>query len=101
MKLDWGARPDPDPATGLPHNQRRTCGQLWNETQVNWDGRVLGCCVNHWGDFGNAFTEGLAAVLDGERLAYARRMLAGRAPALDDIPCTRCKHYGAVARTGR
>lgn len=99
VKLDWDTRPDgPD---GLPHNQRMICGQLWREPQVNWDGRVLGCCVNHWGDFGNAFSSGLAAVLDGERLAHARRMLSGRAGARDDVPCTSCKHYRAVARTGR
>jgi MoaA/NifB/PqqE/SkfB family radical SAM enzyme len=35
------------------------CNQLWDDPQINFDGRVLGCCRNFWGDFGgNAFTDG-------------------------------------------
>lgn len=37
------------------YGQDGACSQLWNNPQINYDGRVLGCCVNHWGDFGNAF----------------------------------------------
>ncbi len=34
------------------------CFQLWDEPQVNWDGKILGCCVSYWGELGgNAFTE--------------------------------------------
>ncbi len=29
-----------------------TCLQLWNFPQINWDGKILGCCRNYWGDFG-------------------------------------------------
>lgn len=48
--------------------------------QINWDGKLLGCCLNFWGDFGgNAFEQGLEHVLSSENLAYARRMLQ-RAP---------------------
>ena len=36
------------------------CMQLWKHPQINWDGKVLGCCRNFWGDFGgNAFRDGL------------------------------------------
>ena len=32
------------------------CHQLWDVPQINWDGKLLGCCINIWGDFGgNAF----------------------------------------------
>jgi MoaA/NifB/PqqE/SkfB family radical SAM enzyme len=35
------------------------CHQLWDDPQINFDGKVLGCCRNFWGDFGgNAFTDG-------------------------------------------
>src|SRR5262249_35795904 len=27
------------------------CHQLWDAPQINWDGKVLGCCMNTWGDF--------------------------------------------------
>jgi MoaA/NifB/PqqE/SkfB family radical SAM enzyme len=34
------------------------CHQLWDQPQINWDGKILGCCRNFWGDFGgNALTD--------------------------------------------
>lgn len=73
---------------------RAICEQLWDDPQINWDGKVLGCCRNFWGDFGgNAFTEGLAASVNTERIAYARAMLSGHEPPRDDVPCTTCEMY--------
>jgi MoaA/NifB/PqqE/SkfB family radical SAM enzyme len=70
------------------------CHQLWVEPQINWDGKVLGCCVNYWGDFGgNAFKDGLVKSLNNEKIAYARDMLLGEKPAQNDIPCSTCKFY--------
>jgi MoaA/NifB/PqqE/SkfB family radical SAM enzyme len=72
---------------------RQVCTQLWKHPQVNFDGRVLGCCVNYWADFGNAFTEGLAPSLNSEKLEYARAMLMGKKESRADIPCTACSIY--------
>jgi MoaA/NifB/PqqE/SkfB family radical SAM enzyme len=72
---------------------RQVCIQLWKHPQVNYDGRVLGCCVNHWTDFGNAFAEGLAPSLNSEKLEYARAMLMGKKESRADIPCTTCSIY--------
>jgi MoaA/NifB/PqqE/SkfB family radical SAM enzyme len=77
------------------------CHQLWDEPQINWDGKVLGCCVNHWGDFGgNAFRDGLTASVNTEQIQYARAMLLGRAPPREDIPCTRCGEYQKMSKSG-
>ena len=74
------------------------CLQLWNEPQINWDGKVLGCCVNYWQGFGgNAFDDGLIPAVNGEKITYAREMLVGKAPARDDVPCTRCSKYQRMA----
>lgn len=36
--------------------------------QINWDGKLLGCCLNFWGDFGgNAFEQGLERILTSEK----------------------------------
>src|SRR5262249_34909681 len=44
------------------------CHQLWDRPQINWDGKVLGCCRNCWGDFGgNAFRDGLLASVNNEK----------------------------------
>jgi MoaA/NifB/PqqE/SkfB family radical SAM enzyme len=72
----------------------KICEQLWFQPQVNWDGKMLGCCRNFWGDFGaNAFREGLEAAVNSERMQYAREMLRGNAEARDDIPCATCEIY--------
>ncbi|MEQ8354792.1 MAG: SPASM domain-containing protein [Kiloniellaceae bacterium] len=74
--------------------QQRICAQLWVLPQINWDGKVLGCCRNFWGDFGgNAFRDGLTESVNSEKMTYARQMLQGRQPARGDIPCTTCEIY--------
>ncbi|MBI4403142.1 MAG: radical SAM protein [Deltaproteobacteria bacterium] len=73
------------------------CLQLWNEPQINWDGRLLGCCVNHWGDFGeNVFLVGLAQALNGRKIRCARDMLMGKKAPIDGIPCTTCPRYRSM-----
>jgi MoaA/NifB/PqqE/SkfB family radical SAM enzyme len=84
------------------HYLRSICLQLWNEPQINWDGKVLGCCVNYWEDLGgNAFEQGLDGALAHEKMGHARRMLLGMAPPREDIPCTTCDVYRAMAREDR
>lgn len=77
------------------------CEQLWLSPQINWNGQLLGCCVNHWGSFGNVFTEGLEACLTGEKYRYAKKMLLGLAPQRDDIPCYQCRRYQEMKETRR
>jgi MoaA/NifB/PqqE/SkfB family radical SAM enzyme len=85
----------------LGHSYYQLCHQLWDEPQINWDGKVLGCCVNHWGDFGgNAFRDGLTASVNTEQIQYARAMLLGRAAPREDIPCTRCWEYQKMSKRG-
>ena len=75
------------------------CHQLWNEPQINSNGKILGCCANFWGDFGDAFAvSGLQQALNNEKLVYARKMLAGMASPKKGIPCTDCYHYRRIKR---
>lgn len=61
---------------------RGTRHQLWHMPQINWDGKVLGCGHNYWGEFGgNAFQDGLLTTINSERMNYARDMLMGNKPA--------------------
>ncbi len=76
---------------------RDICYQLWKAPVINWDGKMLGCCVNYWGDFGgNVFTGDLATIMDNPKLNYARGMLMGKNEARPDIPCSRCNQYEAI-----
>ncbi len=110
-KLSWN---EDGPGGGLPESRRAyrerygveymraICGELWVKPQVNWDGRVLGCCRNFWGEFGgNAFTDGVRRVSNGERISYARGMLQGRNPRREDVPCSTCEQYLSMSSGGR
>lgn len=76
----------------------RICMQLWRQPQINFDGKVLGCCVNYWGDFGNAFKDGLVEALNNEKINYARQMLLGKKEARQDIPCATCRFYKSMKK---
>ena len=78
------------------------CHQLWDEPQINFDGKVLGCCRNFWGDFGgNAFTSGIIDGVNHEKMIHARQMLTGRAPLRADIPCSTCDVYIGMQQRDR
>jgi hypothetical protein len=74
----------------------RLCRQLWISPQINWDGKLLGCCVNHWGDYGNVFELGLKKCLRSEKYIYAKKMLLGKKKARKDIPCFYCGVYKGI-----
>ena len=81
---------------------RAICYQLWRAPVLNWDGRVVGCCRNFWGDFGaNAFTDGLIASVNNEKMRHARAMLMGNAEERSDLPCTTCELYQTLKRDGQ
>ncbi len=69
------------------------CTQLWTSPQINYDGKMLGCCNNYWSDFGNVFTDGLSGCLNNDRINYARAMVMGKKESRQDIPCARCFVY--------
>ena len=83
------------------HYQRHECYGLWVSPQVNWDGKLLGCCRNKWGVFGgNVFESGLMGAINNEKIRYAREMLMGRAPAREDMPCMKCGIYQSMVTSG-
>lgn len=84
---------------GKVYLAERGCSQMWIQPQINSDGRVLGCCMNHWGDYGNAFQEDFVGILNSEKMNYARAMLLHKAEERDDIPCVQCPWYKEMKMT--
>jgi MoaA/NifB/PqqE/SkfB family radical SAM enzyme len=82
------------------HYVAQSCHQLWLRPRINFDGRVLGCSINHWDDFGNVFTQGLEASLAGEKMQRTKEMLMGLAQADPGSPCLRCQIYLSRCRKG-
>ena len=98
-------QPAADPAVSPERDEAQSdgiCWQLWSEPQINFDGALLGCCVNTWGTFGdNAFEVGLERALASPGLRYAKEMLLGKAPPKAGIPCTTCAVYATRSRAQR
>jgi MoaA/NifB/PqqE/SkfB family radical SAM enzyme len=78
---------------GQDYVEHTCCWDLWTTPQINYDGRMLGCPINYWGDYGNVFDKNLDACLNGEKMSYARGMLMGKQEAREGIPCTTCNVY--------
>lgn len=72
------------------------CLQFWFEPQINWDGKLLGCCVNTWGDFGNVFESGLKKCLKSEKYVYIKKALLGKKRDRKDIPCIHCGNWEKI-----
>jgi MoaA/NifB/PqqE/SkfB family radical SAM enzyme len=75
-----------------------TCHQLWLRPRINFDGRLLGCSINHWGDFGNVFTSGLETLLASNKMQRTKEMLLGLRDAEEGSPCLRCAVYHDMQR---
>jgi MoaA/NifB/PqqE/SkfB family radical SAM enzyme len=74
--------------------QKSMCVKMWTQPQINWDGRLLGCCVMYMGDFGvNVFDVGLEQALKSEKFSYAKQMLMNKAEKRADIHCSTCYQY--------
>jgi MoaA/NifB/PqqE/SkfB family radical SAM enzyme len=77
------------------------CIQMWKRPRINFDGRVLGCCVNFKEDFGNAFHEGLESCLASVKMKATRDLLMGFPSSRTDIPCLECRVYHSRVRLNR
>ncbi len=69
------------------------CSQLWDEPQINWDGRLLGCRTNRMPCAADVFKMGLKKALNHPDYVYAKEMITGSASAKDGIFCTDCATY--------
>ena len=101
MELGAADRGDYQRRFGIDY-ARRCCFDLWRSPQINWDGTVLGCSRNFWGDFGaNAFSDGLVVSVNSPGMRRARQMLLGKKPARTGIPCATCSTYSDMLTGGR
>lgn len=69
------------------------CFALWHTPQINWDGRVFGCCINHQRSFsGNLFEMSLKDYLNAPEMMATRAMLMG-GEERPDVFCKFCNLY--------
>ena len=78
------------------------CVQLWTQPQINWDGKLFGCCINYHGEFDDeCFDKDIYSSINCEKMRYAREMLMGRAASRADIPCSKCYIYKSMKISNR
>lgn len=75
---------------------KRPCCQLLFSPQVNWNGDLLGCCVNKWKVFGNVFKEGLSNCLNNDLYLRTISVLCGKESVNEEMPCFQCPTYNDV-----
>ena len=71
----------------------KICKQLFLSPQVNWDGRLLGCCYVYKSDFGvNVFDDGLEGALNLPEFRKSQKRVSGdfSQSLHKDNPCRRC-----------
>lgn len=69
---------------------KQPCFQCLFSPQINWNGDVLGCCVNKWSSLGNIHNSTLREIIDSERYQFMIKVLFGKAEVNDSIPCFHC-----------
>jgi hypothetical protein len=78
------------------------CSLLWNLPQINWDGRLYGCCCNFWKPYNtaNAFSVELEKILTSHAVVATKQMLMGKGTDRNS-PCLSCGHYKTMQAKGQ
>ena len=81
--------------------QYTACTFLWYAVYVLWDGTIVPCCVDWWGDYdlGNISQVTLVDAWHGDKLARLRRLIATR-QYLDVPLCRGCDRLWRPKRLG-
>ena len=69
------------------------CTGLWERIQINWDGRLLGCCRNPYPFPVNVFKIGLRKAMGNKKYRDTKKMLAGKIEPREDIICSTCSVF--------
>lgn len=78
----------------------KCCNHLFQSPRINYDGRLLGCSINYWEDFGNVFEKGLEECLNSEKIKACRDLLMGHKTDRKDLPCFKCNVYKSRVKLG-
>ena len=102
-KVDWSGKykpKDPNKITELTGENFdgkwhiTYCQQMIFSPQINWDGRLLGCCVVFKSDWKvNVFSNGLEAVLNSPNYRRMIYTLLGDNTSDEVTPCSDCYTY--------
>lgn len=74
------------------------CYQCLYSPQINWNGDVLGCCVNKWGALGNLKENTLLEIMEGKKYQALIDLISGKMvdEAINQLPCYQCPNLKIV-----
>ena len=74
------------------------CQDLFLSPQIDWNGKLLGCCYSLVSTFDvNVFEEGLLKALNQQKVLYAKQMVTDfSTPPKKDILCSSCSVYETI-----
>lgn len=75
---------------------KHPCYQCLHSPQINWNGDVLGCCVNKWKGLGNINEHSLKEIFESTPYQTMLRLLLGLEEANDSIPCYHCPNLEKI-----
>lgn len=75
---------------------KHPCYQCLHSPQINWNGEVLGCCVNKWKGLGNIKKHTLNEIFESDSYQKMLRVLLGLEEADDSIPCYYCPNLEKI-----
>lgn len=75
---------------------KHPCYQCQFSPQINWNGDVLGCCVNKWKTLGNVGKQSIKDVVNSDIYQYMLDVLYGKEEANDNIPCYYCPNLKKI-----
>lgn len=75
---------------------KQPCYQCLYSPQINWNGEVLGCCVNKWSSLGNIYNSSIREVMESDKYQFMINVLFGQAEANGSIPCFYCPNISKI-----
>ena len=73
------------------------CERMFSAPQINYDGKLLGCCILYKEYLGvNVFETGLEKALNSAEFLYSIGIIKGKYNPIDASPCTKCNEYDAL-----
>jgi MoaA/NifB/PqqE/SkfB family radical SAM enzyme len=75
---------------------KRPCCQCLVSPQINWNGDVLGCCVNKWEKYGNLLEQTLDSIINGVMYQNMLSFLFGQKELDKQYSCYHCPNYENV-----
>jgi MoaA/NifB/PqqE/SkfB family radical SAM enzyme len=73
-------------------NGIRVCQRFYKNPQINWDGKLMGCCINNNYSFGNVFTGNFQKIFESNNYQMKINKIINKSLRIKNFnPCKKCE----------